>query len=299
MKIPTLDQIKAAISAKGYSSLFEVESSLAKNTISGEIPLDFLYKIVSNKPVIALVQKVFADYKFEGDAIPNVEKNMEIIKAMLDAIDAKGLLPAKKDAVPVVSSQEPGQGLTKLLFVGIRSREYGGSFDDLLIACTESGDIFEVFEVHTDLDYRLVLSSIRNCENPVCVKPGFYMDMFAPAMNNDKKCKAVVQSSEIDLYTIQRKQGTVYNYTQIARGNFAMSIGCDCTGSSDASTVKGMFCAEMKFHADHQRLLAAVDKYMATHFLTQHVHNINGVDTLVIGDMGKFPYMLLEEDDII
>lgn len=296
MNVPSLDQIKAAIAAKGYSNLFAVESSLSKNTISGEIPLDFLYKIVMNKPVLSVVQQVFKDHNFDADAIPNVENNIQVIKDMLDVIDTKGLLPAKS-GTKVVSSEEPGRGLTKLVFIGIRSRSFGGQFDDLLVVTTESGDIFEVFEVHTDLDFRLVLSTIRNAENPVCIKPGFYMDLFSYGVNTDGKVKCVTQASEIDLFAISHKQGELYNYSQITRGNFAISIGCDCFGSSDSDMVRGMFCAEMKYHADHVRFLAAIDKYISNHYLTQHVHNVGGVDTLVIGDMGKFPYLLLEEGD--
>lgn len=297
MNVPTLDQVKAAIAAKGYSNLFAVESSLSKNTVSGEIPLDFLYKIVMNKPVLATVQQVFKDHSFDAESIPNVEENISIIKEMLDTIDSKGLLPAKAKAVKDVNTQQPGHGLTKLLFIGIRSKAFGGQFDDLLIVATESGDIFEVFEVHTDLDFRLVLSSIRNSDNPVCLKPGVYMDLFSYGVNTDGSIKCVIQASEIDLFTIIHKQGELYNYRQASRGNFALSIGCDCAGSSDPDMVRGMFCAEMKYHADYARFLSAIGRYINNHYLTQHVHNVGGVDTLVIGDMGKFPYLLLEEED--
>lgn len=296
MEIPTLEQIKVAIEAKGYDNLFAVESSLPKNTISGEIPLDFLYRIVNDKAVLAIVQRVFKTYKFNPDAIPDALHNVKVIKAMLEEIDKNNLIqsPASNES----RSYVPGFGLSKLLFIGIRSKDFGGDFDDLLVVTNESGSIFEVFQVHTDLDFRHVLSPIRNSASPVCIKPGFYMDLFSFSLGSDTKVNAVSQVTELDLFNIEREGEDKYKYKQAIRGNFNLSIGCDDTGSSDKDLVKGMYCAEMKYQADKRRFLDAVDKYTQEQALTQHVHNIDGLNVLVIGDMTKFPFLLLEEGDI-
>lgn len=294
MNAPTLDALKAAIEAKGFGDLFEVESKPAKNNISGEIPLDFLYKIVMDQRVIDVIKGVFEESAFDPDAIPDMDVNMEIIQKILDEIDRQGLLPDEEPENPEQGIPGP---ISKLLFAGVRVAGSLGVFNDWLVVTNRDGSVFETFEVCTDVDFRP--ASPVPSDLPILTKPGFYKDLFTPALTTMFEHHCVVQCNEIDLFSAAPNEEGLYDYVQVMRGNFALSIGCSMQGPSTAELIRSMFCVELKYHADCDRLLNTIADYKAASYLIPNqVYVISGVKTLVIGDMNQFSYLLLDERDL-
>lgn len=291
MEKPTLDRIKAVVSAKGYGDLWEVGTFYSEGTNSGNISLDFLYYIVNYPEVTKVVKEVLAEINFDPNAPLDLATNTGLIHTMNERMARANIPPSVRDNLPSIDLDS----LSGLLFIGIRSKEFGGLFDDLLVVTTRNGEIFEVFEACTDLDLRRVLMDIES-DDPISMKPSFTKNLFGVLRDPSGKVTGVQQTEAADLFKINTEHGQT-SYSLVKRSNINFSIGT--TGSQSTHNVlNGTYCAELKHPLDLVRFLSALQTYIDRYSKVKNqIYGYHGEQLMVIDDMSQFSYLLLEETD--
>lgn len=300
MNVPTLGRIKDVIKDKGYGDLFTVNTSSLMNHVTGEIPIDFLYFILNTPGAIEVINKVFKEENYSPSPVIDGLKSSELIKKMLTALIDAGISTEEEQNANNVTARTV-KSLSKLVFIGIRSKEFGGWFDDLLIVANRDGSIFNVFKAHTDLDYHKVHSApVFKEDVPFVIKPGFYKNLFCCTYDANGNINGVIQNEPIDLYALTFDNNHVPVYQQVMRGNYQLSIGCVEGQSSDSVVTKQMFAAELANHSECNKLIADLKQYMDNDCLDDEaVINDNGRLCLIEpgSNMKSFHYLLLTEND--
>lgn len=300
-RAPSLGRIKDVIRNKGYGDLFAVNISEKVNNQSGEIPLDFLHFILHTPGAIEVVKDTLAKNGYVPSPVVDTARNTEIISDIQNALIREGIDKGEQSLPEDLMVLNPAS-LSRLLFVGVRSRNFGGWFDDWLVITNRDGSLFKAFPAHTDLDYSKVHSSPAFAEGsaPFVIKPGFYPNLFRATLQPDNEGILnweIVQEDPIDLYALTSNPQGDLLYQQIMRGNFQLSIGCEEESSNDLVT-KRMFAVELKNHPDCNEIDELLDKYRdnfshSENFMFRYGNKLYQLES----NMFLFPYLLLEEQD--
>lgn len=305
MNIPTLDQIKQVIEAKGYTNPWACSYQPIGGAIhSGRIPVEFFYKIIHNKKVLAIAKEIFKEMNFVDDNTCNEERDCDYITRLNEAITSNNLLPGSevKEFTPEQREMIDSK-LSKLLFVAIRSKVFGGMFDDILVVCTRDGSIYKSFEGCSDLDFRRLHSFVEAqifSETPICIKPGFYPDLFLarPYPRKDDTYITLTQNRDIDWYSISLDENKKYTYRRVYTNNYQLCIGKKSYGDSSPDILVGPYAFELKHYDDFEVFSNLLDVYLQKNYIdTDETMDIEGIRFRFIDNMTLMPYLLLEETD--
>lgn len=292
---PTLGRIKDVIKQKGYGDLFKVKTLETSNNVSGEIPLDFLYALTNTPGAIEAVNRAFEKMGYKPTPVADIPFNTLVIKEIQNTLYEEGLVSADQAEQNEVVERRIDD-LSKLLFIGIRSKDFGGWFDDWFIITDRSGSLYHAFPAHTDLDYGKVHSSPKFPDGtPIVIKPGYYPNLFHIATNEDLT-RTIDQYDPIDLYALENVDGKI-EYKQALRGNFQLTVGCQEQASDDLIT-RQMYAVELKKHSDCEVIDKVIEEYLGSSFLSEETMFKDGKELYKITDnLTLFPYLLLEETD--